>query len=57
MWRGQECEVLGIIGRNGAGKSTLLKILSEITEPAKGRLRSTAESRACSKSAPAFIPN
>ena len=32
-------EVLGIIGRNGAGKSTLLKILSQITEPTKGRIR------------------
>ena len=31
-------EVLGIIGRNGAGKSTLLKLLSEITEPTKGRI-------------------
>ncbi|HEX2723079.1 MAG TPA: ATP-binding cassette domain-containing protein, partial [Gemmatimonadaceae bacterium] len=30
-------EVLGIIGRNGAGKSTLLKILSQITEPTRGR--------------------
>jgi ABC-type polysaccharide/polyol phosphate transport system ATPase subunit len=30
-------EVLGIIGRNGAGKSTLLKILSQITEPDRGR--------------------
>ncbi len=29
-------EVVGIIGRNGAGKSTLLKVLSRITEPAKG---------------------
>lgn len=32
-------EVLGIIGRNGAGKSTLLKVLSQITEPTKGRIR------------------
>lgn len=32
-------EVLGIIGRNGAGKSTLLKILSRITEPTTGRIR------------------
>jgi lipopolysaccharide transport system ATP-binding protein len=32
-------EVLGVIGRNGAGKSTLLKILSQITEPTKGRVR------------------
>jgi lipopolysaccharide transport system ATP-binding protein len=31
-------EVVGIIGRNGAGKSTLLKILSEITEPTRGRV-------------------
>ncbi len=32
-------EVVGIIGRNGAGKSTLLKILSRITEPTTGRIR------------------
>lgn len=31
-------EVIGIIGRNGAGKSTLLKLLSQITEPTKGRI-------------------
>ncbi|MHC4591316.1 MAG: ABC transporter ATP-binding protein, partial [Planctomycetota bacterium] len=31
-------EVLGIIGRNGAGKTTLLKVLSQITEPTKGRV-------------------
>jgi lipopolysaccharide transport system ATP-binding protein len=31
-------EVVGIIGRNGAGKSTLLKILSQITEPTRGRI-------------------
>jgi lipopolysaccharide transport system ATP-binding protein len=30
-------DVVGIIGRNGAGKSTLLKILSNITEPTRGR--------------------
>lgn len=30
---------VGIIGRNGAGKSTLLKILSRITEPTSGRIR------------------
>ncbi len=32
-------EALGIIGRNGAGKSTLLKLLSQITEPTEGRIR------------------
>jgi lipopolysaccharide transport system ATP-binding protein len=32
-------EVLGIIGRNGAGKSTLLKLLSRITEPTTGLIR------------------
>ncbi|MDJ1502658.1 ABC transporter ATP-binding protein [Xanthocytophaga agilis] len=31
-------EAVGLIGKNGAGKSTLLKILSRITEPAKGRI-------------------
>ena len=34
-----EGEVVGIIGRNGAGKSTLLKILSKITFPTSGRVR------------------
>ncbi len=32
-------EVLGIIGRNGAGKSTLLKILSRVTAPTSGQIR------------------
>src|SRR6185295_17765588 len=31
-------EAVGIIGRNGAGKSTLLRILSQITEPTRGRI-------------------
>ncbi len=31
-------EVVGVIGRNGAGKTTLLKILSQITDPTKGRV-------------------
>ncbi len=35
----KEGEALGIIGRNGAGKSTLLKLLSQITEPTEGRIR------------------
>lgn len=32
-------EVLGIIGRNGAGKSTLLKILSKVTSPTTGEIK------------------
>lgn len=32
-------EVLGIIGRNGAGKSTLLKILSRVTSPSTGSIK------------------
>lgn len=33
-------EVLGIIGKNGAGKSTLLKILSKVTAPSTGSIKS-----------------
>jgi len=33
-------EVLGIIGKNGAGKSTLLKILSKVTAPTTGVVKS-----------------
>lgn len=32
-------EVLGIIGKNGAGKSTLLKILSRVTGPTIGEIK------------------
>ena len=33
-------EILGIIGKNGAGKSTLLKILSKVTGPSTGSIKS-----------------
>ena len=33
-------ECFGIIGRNGAGRSTLLKLLSRVTAPTTGRIRS-----------------
>lgn len=32
-------DVLGIIGKNGAGKSTLLKILSKVTNPTIGEIK------------------
>ncbi|TVZ53381.1 polysaccharide ABC transporter ATP-binding protein [Dokdonia sp. Hel_I_53] len=32
-------EILGIIGKNGAGKSTLLKILSRVTSPSTGGIK------------------
>lgn len=33
-------DILGIIGKNGAGKSTLLKILSRVTSPTTGVIKS-----------------
>lgn len=35
----QQGEVMGIIGKNGAGKSTLLKILSKVTSPTTGTVK------------------
>ena len=32
-------EVMGIIGKNGAGKSTLLKLLSKVTRPTTGSIK------------------
>ncbi len=35
----EQGEALGVIGRNGAGKSTLLRLISRITEPTEGMVR------------------
>lgn len=35
----EQGDVVGIIGKNGAGKSTLLKLLSQITSPTTGVIR------------------
>jgi len=32
-------EFFGVVGRNGSGKSTLLKIISEIYQPSRGKVR------------------
>lgn len=36
----EEGDAIGIIGRNGAGKSTLLKLLSKVTKPTTGIIKS-----------------
>ena len=36
----EQGDVVGIIGKNGAGKSTLLKLLSKVTGPTVGTIRS-----------------
>lgn len=36
----EQGDVVGIIGKNGAGKSTLLKLLSRVTSPTVGSIRS-----------------
>ena len=39
----KEGDVLGIIGKNGAGKSTLLKILSRVTSPTTGEIKTNGK--------------
>ncbi len=35
----EQGDAVGIIGKNGAGKSTLLKLLSKVTKPTTGKIR------------------
>ena len=39
VFKVEQGDVVGIIGRNGAGKSTLLKLLSRVTAPTTGTIR------------------
>ena len=39
VFKVEQGDVVGIIGRNGTGKSTLLKLLSRVTAPTTGTIR------------------
>jgi homopolymeric O-antigen transport system ATP-binding protein len=50
-------EVLGIIGPNGAGKSTILKLLSKITYPNRGSIRTQGRMAALIELGAGFHPD
>ncbi len=50
-------EVLGIIGPNGAGKSTILKLLSKVTFPTSGRIRTRGRMAALIELGAGFHPD
>jgi ABC-type polysaccharide/polyol phosphate transport system ATPase subunit len=50
-------ETLGIIGHNGAGKSTTLKLLSHITKPTSGTIRSHGKLAALIEVGAGFHPD
>ncbi len=53
----QRGEVLGIIGNNGAGKSTSLKLLSRVTWPTSGQIRSNGRMAALIELGAGFHPD
>ena len=50
-------EVLGIIGPNGAGKSTILKLLSKVTKPTRGHIRTQGRLAALIELGAGFHPD
>jgi ABC-type polysaccharide/polyol phosphate transport system ATPase subunit len=53
----EEGEVLGIIGHNGAGKSTILKLLSKVSFPTSGQIRTQGRMAALIELGAGFHPD
>jgi len=53
----EQGEVLGIIGHNGAGKSTILKLLSKVSFPTSGRIRTQGRMAALIELGAGFHPD
>jgi ABC-type polysaccharide/polyol phosphate transport system ATPase subunit len=56
-FRVEQGEVLGIIGHNGAGKSTILKLLSRVTFPTHGHIRTQGRMAALIELGAGFHPD
>jgi ABC-type polysaccharide/polyol phosphate transport system ATPase subunit len=50
-------EALGIVGPNGAGKTTILKLLSRVTQPTKGRIKTDGRVAALIELGAGFHPD